>query len=279
MYRSRYCVSAMIFPAIFFLTSLFICPISVAIGANTVALWHFNEGSGQAIHDATGNGNDSVLGSGDQVDDNDPEWINDGYAGPALEFNGGQYLHIPNEGSFNLSEGTIELWFKLKNPIQGSQDPWMMMITKAANDDFNFYLGFGNNPEGKLRFKMEKGGDEGSIASDSNQWNADQWYFVAGTFGPNGRKLYVDGVLQQSTTNSQNSWADINSDVISIGSYMLPGIQGIDKPFTFLGVIDEVRISDVARQPNEMGDYATAPVEPIGKATATWAGIKAGGWK
>jgi hypothetical protein len=43
----------------------------------------------------------------------------------------------------------------------------------------------------------------------------------------------------------------------------------------FEGVIDEVRISSVARNEDELGNYTTAPVKPLGKAAATWAGIKA----
>ena len=275
MNKSRICVSVVTFSAVFFLIGLLTYSTCFSVDADTVALWHFNEGSGQQIHDDTGNGHDSVLGSGDQADNNDPDWTNEGYAGSALEFNGDQYVNIPNDGSFDLEQGTIELWFKLKNPIQGNQATWIMMISKAESDDFNSYLGFGDSPAGKLRYKMEKGGDEGSIASNSNQWDANQWYFVAATFGPNGRKLYVDGVLQQESTNTTNSWADINVSIISIGCYMLPDIQGIDKPYTFEGVIDEVRISDIERSPDELGDYLTAPVEPVGKIATTWAGTKA----
>jgi hypothetical protein len=249
---------------------LTICLTSAAIDANTVALWHFNEGSGQIVDDVTGNGHDGILGSTDKKDNNDPEWIAEGYAGSALEFSGGQSVIIQNDGSFDLSEGTIELWFKLKEPIQGAV-PWNQMIGKTVNDNFNSYLGIGDNPPGKLRFKMEKGGDDVSVASDSNQWNADQWYFVAGTFGPDGLKLYIDGVLQGNTSQSRNSWADIKTDSIGIGFDMWPG-----NPDYFRGIIDEVRISNIARQPNELGDYTAAAIEPMDKAAATWAGIKAG---
>jgi len=271
MNKSRLWVSVTIFLAVFFLTALAICFTSFATDVNTVALWHFNEGSGQVAHDASGNGHDGTLGATDGKDNDDPEWIADGYAGSALEFDGGQCVTVPNDGSFDLSEGTIELWFKLKEPIEGNQEPWIMPIGKVLDGDFNFYFGFGSNPPGKLRFKMEKGGDDVSISSDSDQWNADQWYFVAGTFGPDGLKLYIDGVLQQQTSDSKNSLADINNvDFLGIGCDMWPG-----DPDYFLGVVDEVRISNAARGPDELGDYTTAPVEPIDKATTTWASIKA----
>lgn len=270
MDKLRVCVSAMIFPAAFFLIGLIICSTCFATDANTVALWHFNKGNGQVVRDATGNGNDGVLGSGDQVDDNDPQWTNDGYAGSALGFSGGQYVVVQNDGSFDLSEGTIELWFRLNEAIAGAV-PWNQMIGKSLDDDSNSYLGIGDNPPGKLRFKMEKGGDDESIASDSDQWNAGQWYFVAATFGSDGLQLYIDGVLQQDTSQSKNSWADIKTSTIGIGYDMWPGV-----PDYFRGTIDEVRISSVVREPDELGNYTAAPVEPIGKTTATWAGIKTG---
>lgn len=42
--------------------------------ANTVALYHFDEGTGQFTADATGNNADAVLGSTTGVDTNDPTW-------------------------------------------------------------------------------------------------------------------------------------------------------------------------------------------------------------
>jgi len=268
MSRSRFWLSATVIPAVLFLSGL-VCPTSVAVDANTVALWHFNEDGGQIVHDASGRGSDGVLGSSDGKDNRDPEWTADGYAGAALRFGGEQYVLIQNDGRFDLSEGTIELWFKLDEPINGAV-LWNQMFGKAIDGDFNSYLGIGDSPPGRLRFKMEKGADDLSIASDSDQWNADQWYFVAGTFGPDGLKLYIDGVLQQETSQSTNSLADINADVIAIGSDMWPG--GADY---FRGTIDEVRISSIARGPDELGDYAAALVEPNGKFTITWASIKA----
>jgi hypothetical protein len=48
-----------------------------------VGYWNFNEGSGQVVHDLSGNGLDGTLGSGNGVDSFDPTWLSSPVPEPA----------------------------------------------------------------------------------------------------------------------------------------------------------------------------------------------------
>lgn len=57
-------------------TGNFVAPSSeFTDDADTMALWHMNEGTGQTASDDSGNGNDGTLGSTGGSDANDPIWI------------------------------------------------------------------------------------------------------------------------------------------------------------------------------------------------------------
>ncbi|HET8754994.1 MAG TPA: hypothetical protein VFM58_03245 [Solirubrobacteraceae bacterium] len=87
--------------------SLFVClttamPARAATGP--VAAYGFDEGSGTAITDSSGTGNDgSTSGT---------TWSTAGRFGPALSFNGsGAAVTIPDSSSLDLSSGmTLEAW-------------------------------------------------------------------------------------------------------------------------------------------------------------------------
>ena len=84
-----------------------------------VALWHFDEGTGQYLNDSSGNGNNGTLKP--SYPTNGPQWT-EGKMGKALEFEGGgDYVEIPSSNSLNLTSAiTIEVWInqksKLNNP-------------------------------------------------------------------------------------------------------------------------------------------------------------------
>ena len=63
-----------------------------------------NEGSGQVIHDCSGQGNNGTLGKSAGVDDQDPAWIPGVFAGSALRFGGDDYVQIPDSTSLEPVE-------------------------------------------------------------------------------------------------------------------------------------------------------------------------------
>ena len=73
---------------------------------NTVALWHFDEGTGTTAYDASTNGNDGVVSNA--------TWTTDGRFGSALVFDGeNDYVKVPDHASLDLTgEVTVEAWVK-----------------------------------------------------------------------------------------------------------------------------------------------------------------------
>ena len=59
-------------------TTAFTLPDALfAVDADTVALWHLDEGEGQEVDDASGNGWDGVLGTTTATQSSDPDWSTD----------------------------------------------------------------------------------------------------------------------------------------------------------------------------------------------------------
>ena len=87
-----------------------------SVDGNTVALWHFDEGSGQYANDTSGNDNNCTLGSTTGNDIYDPVWV-DGKFGKALEFDGvDDRCYAPNDASLSgMNELTLEAWVFPKN--------------------------------------------------------------------------------------------------------------------------------------------------------------------
>lgn len=85
--------------------SLFFVPV---LNADTVGQWLFDEGSGDVVHDSSGNGNDgSFVG--------EPEWVKDTPRGEglSLEFDGAsaysEYVEVEDAPSLNVTdEITVE---------------------------------------------------------------------------------------------------------------------------------------------------------------------------
>jgi hypothetical protein len=73
---------------------------------NTVALWHFDEGTGDTIYDASGNNNHGVI--------NGATWTSEGKFGYGLQFDGvDDYVRVLDDPSLNLNdEVTVEAWIK-----------------------------------------------------------------------------------------------------------------------------------------------------------------------
>ena len=79
----------------------------------TVALYHFNEGSGTTIHDASGNGNDGTI--------HGATWTTEGKFGDALSFDGNSYIDIDNDIDLK-NEATFEAWVKANGNPERSEE-------------------------------------------------------------------------------------------------------------------------------------------------------------
>ncbi|MCK5559182.1 MAG: hypothetical protein KAJ51_01255 [Thermoplasmata archaeon] len=204
------------------------------LDSNTMALWHFNEGSGIITYDETINNNDGDL--------NGPTWTTGKFDG-ALNYNGGNdRVDVSTDPSLNFGAQqsfTIETWVKTGLINQN-------IICKYVDGTPGYYQLY-TMSLGLLQFKI--GCTNGIINRlYSNTVIADNnWHYIAAVRDTSKDLLllYVDGVLSSLCIDS------------TTGSISTPGPLYIGKyvggsSFGFNGKIDEIRISNNARSPWEI---------------------------
>ncbi len=198
-----------------------------------VAHWKMDEGTGTTVHDESGNDNDGTMTNMDANTD----WV-DGHSGEALDFDGADdYVEIANSSICNINEElTISMWVRPAIVYDSSLSDYRVMLDRQWTAENDSYF-FGFNADGK----MHLGSNGGSIQSTQSVWNANQWYFITGTYrdvgGVYSGELYVDGV---SEVLSIDNYDDMEGGSNSIG------IGGSDRFDKFNGQIDDVQIFNYA---------------------------------
>jgi prepilin-type N-terminal cleavage/methylation domain-containing protein len=157
-----------------------------AAGANAIGFWKFNEGSGTAITDSSGNGNVGVLTystSPWSTDVPDPNMIGSLY----FDGSGSSYVSIPYSHTFDLGvKGfTYLAWIK----------------PTAIPNAFNMFMGQNGLPyfdvrnNGFLHFSFNASGQQN--VTGVTTVTLGKWHQVAAIYDANGMvTLYLDGNLE-----------------------------------------------------------------------------------
>ena len=196
---------------------------------NYAIVHHLDETSGDH-YDSTQNSNDGEISGA--IDQNI-----DGIIDGADYFAGTSGLiNIPADSSHNLpNELTISMWIKPGQDYPTSK--WAILLNRQQPEADNSYI-FGINDDGKLHF----GSSGGNIQSTKNTWEADTWTYVSGTYRSDlSGELYIDGVLEPLSVDNFDSMSSVNRN-IEIG-----GAPGWATGDYFMGIIDEVHLSNIAR--------------------------------
>jgi hypothetical protein len=238
------------------------------LDANTLALWRLDEVSGSAsAADATGKYAAPAVNNGG-FPSSVTGIIADG--GNAKRFNGGFYniasLADAAMGTALLGEWTIESWFNLDS-MPGGIDARIVDIS----DGTKRYVWLSVNTAGRLQIFWQAGTNQ-SYDDTTTLFAAGIRYHAAARKvslgGGNYRvDFFVNGLKISSSGSLLNSTASGAPTAGNIGS----GLGGA--PFT--GVIDDVRISKVARTDDEILDSyrrgvvgtAADPVAPMARVT------------
>jgi len=201
-----------------------------AVDTNTVALWHMDE-SGSKVVDATQNGNDgSALGVTSVL----------GRFGNGRNFNGsGQYVGLPASSSLlSLNNKiTIEGWiFVATAPPTGQS---YGLLNTGNQNDYAFNLG------NDLRINTHLyplGEFDGKSTIPLTRWT-----HVAMTYDGGVRCIYINGVLDTSMVQQGSFGGSPQAKYPAMGAYYYNGSY----TFFFNGILDEFRVSNRARIPNE----------------------------
>ena len=234
--------------------------IYAALDPHTLAIWLFDEGTGDVVRDASGNGHDGKLIGG--------SWVEGNWNG-ALDFGGdvANYVEVPHDDSLTLEKWSIEAWLKMDNVPGGWNCPFTKEVP-GANRNYALHIAGGSGaPHGSISL-----GNSWGHATLSTISIADgKWHHVAATYDGDNCILYVDG--QKDSENSIGGPPDMNDGPITIGANVAEG-------YPFDGVVDEIRLSSKVRTVEEIvetmekGLKSLAAVYPRRKLTATWASVK-----
>jgi hypothetical protein len=203
------------------------------VRSSTVGLWHFNEGSGTTVADASSYGNDGTIAGA--------TWAT-GKFGQGLDFDGTDYVEIASSDELKLTgDFTVEAWVKA--------DEWpsavMVILRKGATSPqprMNYLLR--KDDKNRPCFQVHSTTTDSNFAlGDSSDWGPNQWYYLAGVWEGTRIKIYVNGVLEGDSTASGTPQTDNN--VLHIGDNTTGGAR-------WRGLIDEVRISRRALSASEI---------------------------
>ena len=225
---------------------------------NTVLLFSFDTVENGVVIDQSDEGNNGVIVGATQVD---------GKIGQGLSFGGneaGDFIEVANNDSLSLEDGfTIELWFILNSdPTAGG-----VGVTKSSS----YKVGPRNNPQAELRFATTEAafGQDNILSATPLPLN--QWVHLAGSYDAESgvAAMYIDGELEEE--KDVGGTVLVNDNVIWIGRGGTPFLDGI---------LDEVRISNVARSQQEIqrfmefGVDKTLSVDSQNKLATTWGALK-----
>jgi len=215
----------------------------------------FEEGKGDVAHDISGNENHGDI--------NDTEWVEEGKYDSALEFTGApdSYVRIKNNKSLVPTQVTLEAWV-FPTQLDGNKN--IICNTEGSGNNIRF-------ENGMLKAYIHNGG-EYATPTGGPAIAADKWYHTAVTYDGKVATLYLDGEVI-GEADRKGTITESTQDLF-IGSET-DGNQP-NASYNFFGIIDEVRVWNVARTPDEIkqGMEKLLPVTPKGNIATSWGSIK-----
>ncbi|MBT7915172.1 hypothetical protein HN588_14845, partial [Candidatus Bathyarchaeota archaeon] len=197
---------------------------------HTVGLWHMNEGSGSSVADSSGNGNDGTA-TGTSIVSGKLNNARGGFDGGTTKIQTAAFLTHESDRQYTLSAWVYQT---------GGQGTFLVKES-TWNDGFKFWGSIAS-----LYFRAGDGTNAANIFSAvSTGASLNEWVHVAISRNSSVWTLYING--KEVSTTSNTTIGDTNvSSVLKIGN------RDTTWDPEFQGQIDEVRISNIARTPEEI---------------------------
>ncbi len=229
--------------------------------AGVVGYWNFDEASSsQSIQDRSAYHNDGTLGASPASDFDDPARVLSDAptctvgppttcSGNSLQFDGlDDEVDIPHSPSLSFGASdqmTVELWFNASE----SRSVYHLIGKRSGCDDFNYQLNVGS---GELHFFT--GPSPTFRVGPLFSTPVGQWVHAAATCDGSIVRFYVNGQLEAT---GPGTLGNENTAPVRIGqSGTCPDGQ------RFAGLIDEVRIWNVARTQAEISANMNRTIDP-----------------
>ncbi|MEM6810912.1 MAG: LamG domain-containing protein [Pseudomonadota bacterium] len=216
-----------------------------------VSHWRLDETSGTTYIDSAGSNDGTYSEAGVE----DRLGVLDNAAGLSAT---DDFINAGSDGSLDIAEGTISLWFNTPNPSTTGN---RYLLSKDENGinlgDIHLNIlpsGDATNPN-EIRFLTSNGSSNRAIYSDS-AISSNRWTHVVALFGTGGMEMYVNGVLQADNDARTDGMTNQTQNLI-IGNLRAGETQDFD------GSIDDVRLYDYRLSAEEILDlYESYNVDP-----------------
>jgi hypothetical protein len=215
---------------------------------NYQAVYHMKEdpsGTAPQIYDSTTNDHDGTsngsMTSGDQVA---------GQIGGGLDFDStNDYINIGNFMSSGISQVTMEAWVK-KTDGDDTRVVSKSDGTNAGGTQHKMTLRLsGSSPAVSARLNTVN--NVGVDLASADTVAANTWTHVAWTYDGSAVQFYIDGALSNCQLGGNggagNSCTPTGNIISSTRDIVIGNNDNIPNSRFFGGIIDEVRISDIAR--------------------------------
>ena len=206
---------------------------SVPLPGDLVGLWHFSDN----LTDSSGKGNDGTFSGGTAIYFDSP-------MGRALSFDGiNDYVEVPSSPSLQLSsQGTIEFWFSPAAGFNGYDNFILKGVAGGTGGAADLDYGVNRHSDGSIKGWISDHSALDVIYTNTKTWTTGAWYHIAFTWSGSQLMIYVNGVSDADpVTQTRDAYA--SSD---------PTTMGRIRAHWYSGLIDEVRIWNVALSPGQL---------------------------
>lgn len=204
--------------------------------------WSMDEGSGTGVGEGAFAG--VIAGA---------TWV-EGLVGDALRFDGDRgHVHVPDSDAVELTDaGTVQSWINFDE-----MTPYAGIIHKGDAGNFSdetYTLQLWNNNHMMLGL-TDASGNLHTVES-TTVFEPGQWYHVSGTWDATGMHMYVNGVLENTTSGAVV--ARTSDGGVNIGSQTVTDYNGSWRNLPTQGVIDEAQIYGRALTAEEIQQYVSS---------------------
>jgi hypothetical protein len=216
-------------------------PIMTKADPDLLAWWKLDEAKSPFAADYSGNDYYGTLTGS-------PQWV-EGFLDSGLQFNGtSDYVDFGTPAALYQPKAyTYSTWFKVAKDIAGNSGAQYLLCLGSRSDlVFGVEDGVSVNGDLCLHYYDTAPGFH-AVQVGQTVWRADEWHMVTATKDAAGHKIYLDGELKNSDTNTRDdNYA--TTRMISIGA------RGWTNPKIafFNGTLDDVRIYSRALAADEI---------------------------